>query len=74
LQTTRHRQVITALGRNASFSIPLGTSIFVGQLNERELQIFERAIESGEAYRSYENGAGFLGLAVVRLRKPPCLR
>jgi hypothetical protein len=48
--------------------------LFVGQLNERELRTFELAVENGEACRSYENGAGFLGLAVVRLRKPPCLR
>jgi hypothetical protein len=43
--------------------------LFVGQLNERELRTFERAIADGEAYRSYEGGAGFLGLAKVRLHQ-----
>jgi hypothetical protein len=38
-----------------------------GQLNERELRTFERAVEDGEARRSYEGGAGFMGLAKVRL-------
>lgn len=41
--------------------------LFVGQLTERELRTFERAIEDGEARRSYEGGAGFMGLAKVRL-------
>ena len=44
--------------------------LFVGQLDERELRTFERAIEDGEARRSYEGGAGFMGLAKVRLTKP----
>jgi hypothetical protein len=43
--------------------------LFVGQLDERDLRLFERAIEDGEARRSYEGGAGFMGLARVRLRK-----
>lgn len=41
--------------------------LFVGQLNERELKVFERAVEDGEARRSYEGGAGFMGLAKVRI-------
>ncbi len=44
--------------------------LFVGQLNERELRLFERAIQDGEARRSYEGGAGFMGLAMVRLTRP----
>jgi hypothetical protein len=43
--------------------------LFVGQLNARELRTFERAVEDGDAYRSYEGGAGFMGLAKVRLRR-----
>lgn len=43
--------------------------LFVGQLDERELRTFERAIEDGEARRSYEGGAGFMGLARVRLTR-----
>lgn len=42
--------------------------LFVGQLDGRELRMFERAIADGEAWRSYEGVAGFLGLARVRLR------
>ena len=42
---------------------------FVGQLNDDEMKVFERAVEDGLAYRSYEGGAGFLGLARVRLRR-----
>jgi hypothetical protein len=41
---------------------------FVSQLNEQELEAFERAVADGKAYRSYEGGAGFMGLAKVRLR------
>lgn len=41
--------------------------LFVGQLDEKEMRLFERAIEDGEARRSYEGGAGFMGLARVRL-------
>lgn len=43
--------------------------LFVGQLDEKELRIFERAIKDGEARCSYEGGAGFMGLARVRLIK-----
>lgn len=45
--------------------------LFVGQLNERELRTFERAVKDGEAIRSYEGGAGFMGLAKVKLIRPP---
>lgn len=40
--------------------------LFVGQLNAAEMRLFERAVEDGEARRSYEGGAGFMGLAKVR--------
>lgn len=43
--------------------------LFVGQLDERELRTFERAIEDGEAVRSYEGGAGLMGLAKVKLTR-----
>ena len=43
--------------------------LFVGQLDERELRTFERAIEDGEAQRTYEGAAGFMGLAKVRLTR-----
>ena len=42
--------------------------LFVGQLNEDELLLFELAIKEGLAYRSYEGGASFMGLAKVRIR------
>lgn len=41
--------------------------LFVGQLTEREMRTFERAIQDGAAVRSYEGGAGFMGLAKVKL-------
>jgi hypothetical protein len=41
--------------------------LFVGQLDEKQMRTFERAIKDGEARRSYEGGAGFMGLAKVRL-------
>lgn len=43
--------------------------LFVGQLDDRELRTFERAVKDGEARRSYEGGAGFMGLAKVRLTR-----
>jgi hypothetical protein len=45
--------------------------LFVGQLAESELQIFEEAVAKRRAYRSYEGSAGFLGLPKVRLRLVP---
>jgi len=42
--------------------------LFVGMLREEEVAEFERAIDEGIAYRSYEGAGGFLGLAKVRLR------
>lgn len=41
--------------------------LFVGQLDEHEMRTFERAVQDGDAVRSYEGGAGFMGLAKVRL-------
>jgi hypothetical protein len=41
--------------------------LFVGSLDDYELWLFERAISDGMAERSYEGGAGFMGLAKVRL-------
>lgn len=43
--------------------------LFVGQLSDRELRTFERAVEDGEARRVYEGGAGFMGLAKVRVTR-----
>jgi hypothetical protein len=42
---------------------------FVGQLDANELRTFTRAVQDGEAVRSYEGGAGFMGLAKVRVVK-----
>lgn len=41
--------------------------LFVGQLDEHEMRTFERAVQDGEAVRSYEGAGGFMGLAKVRL-------
>jgi hypothetical protein len=43
--------------------------LFVGQLDEDELEIFDEACRRNEAYRSYEGGSGFMGLAKVRLNR-----
>lgn len=41
--------------------------LFVGQLDEREMRLFDRAVRDGLARRVYKGGAGFLGLAKVEL-------
>ena len=41
--------------------------LFVGSLDDYELWLFEHAVADGMAVRSYEGGAGFMGLAKVRL-------
>lgn len=40
--------------------------MYVGLLNDRELELFEKAVEQGVARRSYEGVGAFLGLARVR--------
>lgn len=45
--------------------------LYVGQLDEREMETFERAVMDGRAYRDYAHAAGFLGLAKVRLVRVP---
>lgn len=40
--------------------------LFVGQLSEEELEVFDKLVKVGLARRSYEGGAGFMGLATVR--------
>jgi hypothetical protein len=42
--------------------------LFVGQLTEYEQATFDAAVEAGVAYRAYEGGTGFMGLAKVRMR------
>jgi hypothetical protein len=41
--------------------------LFVGQLDDYETWLFDHAVADGMAERSYEGGAGFMGLAKVRL-------
>jgi hypothetical protein len=41
--------------------------LFVGQLDDYETWLFNHAVADGMAERSYEGGAGFMGLAKVRL-------
>ena len=43
--------------------------LFVGQLDESEMEAFNEACNSGLAARVYEGGAGFMGLAKVRVLK-----
>jgi len=42
--------------------------LFVGQLSGYEAETFEEAVAEGIAYRAYEGGTGFMGLAKVRMR------
>ena len=41
--------------------------LFVGQLNDEELELFNYGVAKGWCHSSYEGGAGFMGLAKVRL-------
>lgn len=41
--------------------------LFVGLLTPEELEAFQVACNTKQAYRSYEGPAGFLGMAKVRL-------
>jgi len=43
--------------------------LFVGLLDEDELKIFDDACRTQDARRSYEGGAGLMGLAKVRVPK-----
>jgi hypothetical protein len=43
--------------------------IYVGYLDPEELTEFDRAVEEGKAYRSYEGVGGLMGLAKVRLKE-----
>ena len=45
--------------------------LFVGQLSDEELQSFDAAVAAGLAERSYEGGAGFMGVAKVRATGGP---
>ena len=40
---------------------------FVGSLHEHDIRLFQRAVDAGLAYRSYEGAGGLMGLAKVRL-------
>ncbi len=42
--------------------------LYVGQLNERELRIFERAVKDGEAVRTWDHFiCAMLGIAKVKV-------
>jgi hypothetical protein len=41
--------------------------LFVGLLSQDELELLEDAITHGKAMRWYQGGAGFMGLAKVKL-------
>lgn len=48
--------------------------MFVGLLVPDEIEALEAAIRRGDARRSYEGGAGLMGLAKVRLLAPAAPR
>jgi len=41
--------------------------LFVGLLNEGEMESFYRCLEDNYVIRSYEGAAGFMGLAKIRI-------
>jgi hypothetical protein len=43
------------------------SGLFVGMLDKDELEVFDEACRRHQAVRSYEGGAGLMGLAKVRL-------
>jgi hypothetical protein len=43
--------------------------LLVGLLDESEQAAFDRLVDAGIAYRSYEGGSGFMGLAKVRFNR-----
>lgn len=45
--------------------------LFVGMLDQEELEIFDEACRRHEARRSYEGAAAIMGLAKVRLTRSP---
>ena len=44
--------------------------LYVGQLNAEEMATFEKAIDTGLAFRDYDHSGGILGLAKVGVRRP----
>ena len=42
--------------------------LFVGQLDQDEMRLFEKGVRAGIAFRSYEGVGAFLGLAKVGIR------
>lgn len=44
--------------------------LYVGDLDDGEMEAFNEACERGEASRSYEGAGGFMGLAKVRVHRP----
>ena len=44
--------------------------LYVGQLSEGELRMFDQAVKDGWAVRSYNGPGGWLGLAKVRICEP----
>ena len=45
--------------------------LYIGQLDEREREVFERAVSDGRARRDYDVPAGFLGCGKVRVSGGP---
>ena len=43
--------------------------LFVGQLDDAELAAFNQACREGRAERVYQGGAGFMGLAKVKVHE-----
>jgi hypothetical protein len=44
------------------------SGLYVGQLDQDELQAFERAVSDGLAFRSYNGPSGMMGVAKVAIK------
>lgn len=42
--------------------------LYVGQLNDDEMRMFNESVRRGLAYRQYAGAAGFMGLAKIAAR------
>jgi hypothetical protein len=55
------------MSTQADRDLTLGNDgLFIGALSPEEIEAFDRCVKDGFAYRAYEGGAGFFGLAKVR--------
>lgn len=54
----------------AEVSVEHCRGLYVGQLDERELEAFNRMCAEGRAYRNFDHAGGILGMPKIGIRKP----